>query len=73
MHYLQEGRDLGTTLEVYIKVFSTRLLRISDIGSWLLLVPSSKVSRSDLLLCPVIANMLDRWTLFYFSVLLGFI
>ena len=33
MNYYQEEVELRTTLEVHIGVFSTRLLRVSDIGS----------------------------------------
>ena len=34
MNYYQEESELGITLEVHIRVFSTRLLRVSDTGSW---------------------------------------
>ena len=55
MDYSQEGRNLVTTLEVYIRVYSTQLLTVSDIDSGLLLVTPSVKNQICLVLCLICA------------------
>ena len=62
MDYEQEERDLGTILEVYIRVFSTRLLRVSDIGSWLLLFSTA----INIKIIPCYRNDVGLWDFFLF-------